>query len=137
MDADRSNGGKSSRISTTERGYGYRHQEARRLLEPVVRSGQATCARCGRPILPSQAWDLGHHDHDRSRYSGPEHRHSRDCPEGGNRATSGRRSSGYRLVWSRRWDDDPAPGTTLNLGDGLVEVYLGHGIWQKRLISEF
>ena len=26
--------------------------------------------------------------------------------------------------------DDPAPGTTVTLGDGLVETYLGHGIWQ-------
>ena len=75
------------RSSTTQRGYGHRHQEAPRLLEPVVRSGRATCARCDGPILPSQAWGSGHTDHDRSRYSGPEHRRS---------------SSGYHAAPGRR-----------------------------------
>jgi hypothetical protein len=51
----------------------------------------------GRPIqvrpLPRvdthrQAWGLGHGDGDGLRYAGPEHRHSRDCPEGGYRATT-------------------------------------------------
>ena len=46
------------------------------------------CARCHQVILPGQAWDLGHVDGDGLRYAGPEHRHARDCPEGGNRATS-------------------------------------------------
>jgi len=32
--------------------------------------------------------------------------------------------------WSQRWSDDPPPGTTVNLGDGLIETYLGHGIWE-------
>ena len=34
------------------------------------------------------------------------------------------------MTWSRRWFDDPAPGTTVYLGEGLVETYLGHGIWE-------
>ena len=84
-----------------------------------------------------QAWDLGHDDYDRSLYVGPEHRHSRD-PEGGNRATTGRRNSrGYPLIWSRKWDDDPPPGTQLHLGDGLVGVYLGHGVvWETTLRAD-
>ena len=45
------------------------------------------------PILPGQAWDLGHVDGDGLRYAGPEHRHSRDCPEGGNRATARHRKA--------------------------------------------
>jgi hypothetical protein len=32
--------------------------------------------------------------------------------------------------WSQRWFEDPPPGTTVNLGDGLVEVHLGRGNWQ-------
>ena len=38
---------------------------------------------CGRLIMPGEAWDLGHNDLDRSRYSGPEHS---KC----NRGTAGR-----------------------------------------------
>ena len=27
--------------------------------------------------------------------------------------------------WSQRWSDDPPPVLTVNLGNGLVEIYLG------------
>jgi hypothetical protein len=70
------------------RHYGQAHRAKRRALAPAVEAGLYTCARCRHPILPDQAWDLGHVDGDGLRYAGPEHRHSRDCPEGGNRATS-------------------------------------------------
>jgi hypothetical protein len=80
----------SRRRSTTARGYGWAHQLMRKRLAPIVAAGLARCARCGELILPGQAWDLGHVDGDRSRYSGPEHRHSKHCREGGNRATAGR-----------------------------------------------
>jgi hypothetical protein len=31
---------------------------------------------------------------------------------------------------SRRWHDDPPIGTEVLLDDGLVEIYVGRGIWQ-------
>ena len=32
--------------------------------------------------------------------------------------------------WSRRWCEEPAVGTEVLLGGGLVEVHVGRGIWQ-------
>lgn len=64
------------------------HRKRRERWEPTVAAGLATCGRCGLRILPGQDWDLGHNDFDPTIYNGPEHRYSRDCPKGGNRATS-------------------------------------------------
>ncbi len=58
--------------TTTSRGYGAAHQAERRRWEPTVKSGQATCYRCGEPIDPDGPWDLGHND-DRTAWTGPEH----------------------------------------------------------------
>ncbi|MGH3500743.1 MAG: hypothetical protein ACRDQA_07575 [Nocardioidaceae bacterium] len=59
--------------STTTRGYGTSHQRLRARWAPVVAAGGATCARCGEPIEPGDAWDLGHAGTGRVLYSGPEH----------------------------------------------------------------
>jgi len=72
--------------STTARGYGAAHQALRKRWARVVERGEAFCARCGGWIHPGSAWDLGHDDFDRSRYTGPEHAR---C----NRATAGRRTT--------------------------------------------
>jgi hypothetical protein len=80
---------------TVARGYGADHKRRRRIVGRDVELGHAVCARCGRRILPGQAWDLGHNDFDRSRYNGPEHAY---C----NRAASGRRKK-FPLRRSRVW----------------------------------
>jgi hypothetical protein len=59
---------------TTARGYGTAHQKLRARLAPIVAAGGVRCARCGHPIIPGTPWDLGHADHDRTVYTGPEHR---------------------------------------------------------------
>lgn len=49
---------------------------------------------------------------------------------------SGARARRCVLAWGsrpgepRRWYDDPPVGTEALLGDGLVEVHIGRGIWQ-------
>lgn len=59
--------------TTKERGYGNAHKRLRAKYEPLVRSGEAICWRCGRLIDPNGTWDLGHDDNDRTKYRGPEH----------------------------------------------------------------
>ena len=66
------------------RGYGPEHDRLRAQWKPKVETGNVRCARCRRFINPGDAWDLGHDDEDRSKYTGPEHQ---AC----NRATAGRR----------------------------------------------
>lgn len=70
-----------------QQGYGPEHQALRRRWAPLVRAGGVDCARCHQPIRRGQQWDLGHVDgSNKQAYAGPEHRHKRDCPAGGNRA---------------------------------------------------
>jgi hypothetical protein len=75
---------------TTLRGYGWKHQKMRQIVQREVAAGVAVCARCGLRIDPGEPWDLGHDDFDRSLYKGPEHRR---C----NRATKRKRRT------SRQW----------------------------------
>lgn len=63
----------AERGNTTERGYGNAHQLKRAEYQKVVDAGAADCWRCGKAIKPGDPWDLGHDDHDRSKYMGPEH----------------------------------------------------------------
>lgn len=74
---------RNARGNTTRRGYGSQHQALRRQLLDAFQPGQP-CARCGQPIRAKADAQLGHDDHDRSRYRGLEHV---AC----NEATSGRR----------------------------------------------
>ena len=64
--------------STSERQYGWPHQQLRARWAPVVAAGQAECQaeRCLMPsrwIAPGQEWDLGHQP-GKAGYRGPEHR---------------------------------------------------------------
>jgi hypothetical protein len=81
---------------TAARGYGSKHKALRRRWAAQVAEGEARCARCGGVIWADEPWDLGHDDHDRTRYTGPEHRR---C----NRATAAHRTQRRRRThwaWS-------------------------------------
>jgi len=52
--------------------YGTEHKAIRRILSPVIASGNAICDICGEAIDPADAWDLGH-ARDRAHYAGPQH----------------------------------------------------------------
>ena len=47
-----------------KRRYDRRHKRIRAKWAPIVASGQATCARCGKWIQPGTPWDLDHSDDD-------------------------------------------------------------------------
>lgn len=68
------------------------HQQMRALWVAAVATGQAECWRCHDPLAPGQPFDVGHDDHDRTIYRGPE---CLPC----NRSTSTRRK--HREV--KRW----------------------------------
>ena len=111
----------------------------RRRLDPVVQTGTVRCVRCNEFIEPNTPWHLDHRDDGRG-WLGPAHA---SCNQRAGwekmvaSANGSRLGIGNRLdlkekpyKWSQRWSDDPPPGTTVNLGDGLVEIYVGRGIWQ-------
>lgn len=77
-EADRARG------SRQQRGYDARHDALRRVVKARLDAGQVVhCWRCGARIFRGEPFDLGHDDHDRSLYRGPE------CPTC-NRSAGGR-----------------------------------------------
>jgi hypothetical protein len=80
--------------------YGRPHRRIRAKYAAQVPAGLAICWRCGNPIDPKEAWDLGHLDGGGPRqYAGPEHRR---C----NRSTASRRNV-KRPVDPALYLDDP------------------------------
>lgn len=63
-----------ARGTKSERGYGADFRAARRDAAVLVRSGRATCWRCGDAVLPDADWHLDHTD-DRTGIGGPSHSH--------------------------------------------------------------
>ena len=107
------------------------HRVVRGRLDPVVQTGTVPCVRCGELIAAGTDWQLDHREDGRG-WLGPAHQ-SCNARAGWEKmvASNGNRvdlQQPYR--WSQRWYDDPPPGTTVNLGDGLVEIYIGRGNWQ-------
>ena len=63
-----------TKAKTAARGYGSEHQRERARWKARMATGEVVeCWRCDRPIDPAEPWDLGHDDHDRRIYRGPEH----------------------------------------------------------------
>ena len=58
--------------STSQRGYGYLHQQLRERLRPMVEAGMVRCPRCGQVIEGGERWELDHAPGKRG-YLGPSH----------------------------------------------------------------
>ena len=72
--------------------YAQAHRARRKALAPPSQPA-STSAPGARADPAGTGMGLGHVDGDGLRYAGPEHRHSRDRPEGGNRATARHRKA--------------------------------------------
>jgi hypothetical protein len=111
--------------------YGQAHRAMRARLTPLVARGTVACARCGQLIGSDEKWELDHRD-DGHGWLGPSHQrcNARAGWEAMVGANGGREFTEAPDRWSRRWHDVPRVGTEVFLGDGLVEVHVGRGIWQ-------
>src|SRR6516165_6446470 len=102
---------------TTAEGYGYEHQQLRRVLMAAWLPGDP-CSRCGQPMWgPPQAIHLGHTD-DKTAYRGLEHAHC-NTSDGARRGNRTRRQRGTvtavrEVKPSRAW----LPVTIRNHGPG-------------------
>jgi hypothetical protein len=111
---------------TTQKGYGWRHQQERARAKRVVDAGKAHCARCGGYILPGEPFDLDH-TLDRTGYLGPSHRRcNRGEPNkrrrGKHNATAASRVQS-RLRWTRVWAE-PVPDDVELCGNDAASVAL-------------
>jgi hypothetical protein len=69
---------RNARAPRAARGYGKRHDQVRKMYEPVIAAGNGWCAETSclmptRYISPGEPWDLAHNE-DRTGYKGPAHR---------------------------------------------------------------
>lgn len=79
--------------TTTQRGYGHRHQKLRlRWKRLLNQQGQLPCTRCPNLVHPTDDWELDHTD-DRDSYLGIAHKR---C----NRSAGGRKSQQPKI---QRW----------------------------------
>jgi len=83
-------------MKTAARGYGGLHQKLRAQAKVLVDAGAAVCWRCGLGINPGEPFDLGHDDHDRTAYRGPEHRRCNRATNGRGKKSGGKSLSGPR-----------------------------------------
>jgi hypothetical protein len=59
-----------ARGTSTARGYGTSHINARKAMARQVATGNVRCARCNEFIKPGADWHLDHDDNDRTKYIG-------------------------------------------------------------------
>ena len=89
--------------STTARGYGYQHQQARKRALAEFTRGQP-CARCGQPIFNARGAELDHNE-DRTGYIGLSHAYC-NRKAGGEKSTrpQGAQPSSPFGFWSGGWN---------------------------------
>lgn len=98
-----------------------------------------TCARCGELIEVGSKWHLDHRD-DGHGWLGPSHE-SCNARAGLEKMLTGLNGNGafreeHPGRWSRRWYNDPPVGTEVFLGNGLVEIHVGRGVWAQTVAAE-
>lgn len=85
---------------TVDRGYGAQHKQVRTLwAKRLEASGALPCARCGKPIVHGEPFDLGHND-SRTGWQGPEHMHCNRRAGGLSRAGKPAPPAAVRRDWT-------------------------------------
>jgi hypothetical protein len=127
------------RPTTAERGYDYKHVQLRRALLAAMPDGQP-CAGCGRPMFRSQAryLDLGHDDHDRTRYRGLEHRRCNRsrAAAAGNRARGQRQQERAPMKLFRRPVTYTAVGVEITQSRTATWVALAGAVDDEQAVVE-
>ena len=81
------------RGTPAQRGYDTAHKQMRaQWAQAMALGARPTCKRCGKPVKPTQSWDLGHDD-SRTQWTGPEHSH---CNRSAGQANSVRMREHWR-----------------------------------------
>lgn len=122
------------KLTTTQRGYGHKHQKARRAYVEAFRSGDP-CARCGDPMVgDASLFDLDHTD-DRTGYLGLSHR---ECNRSVQRKKMGGRTSvcdHCGLEYRARWADQVYCGVACQKAARAVKAMLRKTLRERRVVE--
>lgn len=111
--------------TTTERGYGWKHQKLRAAWKFKVDRGEVACGYCGGVILPGTPWHLGHPADRKDLEPTPWHRSCNLRYANARRARDAR--AGARLAEFGRPEESQEPGRGVWFLDDVIAQMRAEG----------